>query len=245
MTTWSDERIAPREQLVGRGAAKTNAEASVSRYRLSGVLTVYRRGHSSNKSRRWTWVCRRRMRCEPWSSWRHEVHDSGAVSDGGDRSSVSHLRDHLRSRRIPIKRHVQIGPGPEMTTNDDIRGSEYDWLAVDIEGFVGLFSTAGGGDAPDAFLEDIDAFDAAIAWNPIAASVHPRELQSTASSRTPRHVEAGGRARGVRIRLHAARGAVSSHCDARQSGSPEESSPEGQRCGCPSGTAHRCIPRMQ
>ena len=50
-----------------------------------------------------------------------------------------------------------------MTTNEDIAGLEYDWLAVDAEGLVGLLSTAGGGYAPDAFLADIDAFDAAIA----------------------------------------------------------------------------------
>jgi hypothetical protein len=49
-----------------------------------------------------------------------------------------------------------------MTTNDDIRGHEYDWLAVDADGVVGFFSTAGGGYAPEAFLEDIDAFDSAI-----------------------------------------------------------------------------------
>jgi hypothetical protein len=50
-----------------------------------------------------------------------------------------------------------------MMTNEDILGLEYDWLAVDSEGLVGLFSTAGGGYAPDAFLTDIDAFDSAIA----------------------------------------------------------------------------------
>ena len=50
-----------------------------------------------------------------------------------------------------------------MTSSDDIQGLECDWLAVDSEGCVGLFSTAGGGYAPDAFLEAIDAFDSAIA----------------------------------------------------------------------------------
>jgi len=49
-----------------------------------------------------------------------------------------------------------------MTTSDDIRGLEYDWLAVDAEGFVGLLSTAGGGYVPEAFLRSIDAVDSAI-----------------------------------------------------------------------------------
>ena len=46
---------------------------------------------------------------------------------------------------------------------DDIKGLEYDWLATDAEGHVALFSTAGGGYAPDAFLHDTDAHDDAIA----------------------------------------------------------------------------------
>lgn len=50
-----------------------------------------------------------------------------------------------------------------MTTMNDIQGMEYDWLAVDAEGHVGFFSTAGGGYAPEAFLQDIDSFDSAIA----------------------------------------------------------------------------------
>src|SRR5471030_914077 len=49
-----------------------------------------------------------------------------------------------------------------MTTRDDIEGVEYDWLAVDAEGFVGLLSTAGGGYVPEAFLRSIDPVDSAI-----------------------------------------------------------------------------------
>jgi len=56
---------------------------------------------------------------------------------------------------------------PRMTSNigkaaGDILGYEYDWLATDINGLVALFSTAGGGYAPEQFLRDTDAHDAAI-----------------------------------------------------------------------------------
>lgn len=44
----------------------------------------------------------------------------------------------------------------------DIEGLEYDWFACDGDGCVALFSTAGGGFAPDAFLRDTDAHDAAL-----------------------------------------------------------------------------------
>jgi len=43
-----------------------------------------------------------------------------------------------------------------------IRGFEFDWLAVDADGHVAMLSTAGGGYAPDAFLDDVDAHDEAI-----------------------------------------------------------------------------------
>ena len=43
-----------------------------------------------------------------------------------------------------------------------IRGFEYDWLASDGNEHVALFSTAGGGYAPDELRADTDAFDAAI-----------------------------------------------------------------------------------
>jgi hypothetical protein len=45
---------------------------------------------------------------------------------------------------------------------DDVLGFEFDWLATDGTGAVGLFSTAGGGYAPDAFLEDTEAHARAI-----------------------------------------------------------------------------------
>ncbi|WP_437963184.1 hypothetical protein WMF04_25955 [Sorangium sp. So ce260] len=44
----------------------------------------------------------------------------------------------------------------------EILGLEFDWLASDADGFVALFSTAGGGYVPDEFLRDTDAHDAAI-----------------------------------------------------------------------------------
>ncbi|WP_437539614.1 hypothetical protein WME79_24625 [Sorangium sp. So ce726] len=45
---------------------------------------------------------------------------------------------------------------------EEILGLEFDWLASDADGFVALFSTAGGGYAPDEFLRDTDAHNAAI-----------------------------------------------------------------------------------
>ncbi|XYH92482.1 hypothetical protein ACMHYB_31965 [Sorangium sp. So ce1128] len=45
---------------------------------------------------------------------------------------------------------------------NEIAGMEFDWLASDADGYVALFSTAGGGYAPDEFLRDTDAHDAAI-----------------------------------------------------------------------------------
>lgn len=44
----------------------------------------------------------------------------------------------------------------------DILGLEYDWLGSDGNGCVALFSTAGAGYAPKAFLRDTDAHDVAI-----------------------------------------------------------------------------------
>ncbi len=48
-------------------------------------------------------------------------------------------------------------------TADEIRGTEYDWIAADADGHVALFTTAGGGYAPEEFLQDTDAHDDAIA----------------------------------------------------------------------------------
>jgi hypothetical protein len=44
----------------------------------------------------------------------------------------------------------------------DTQGLEYDWLGSDVSGCVALFSTAGAGYAPKAFLRDTDAHDMAI-----------------------------------------------------------------------------------
>ena len=46
------------------------------------------------------------------------------------------------------------------TTADDMRGLEFDWLAVDADGHVAFLSTAGGGLVPAGV--DPDAHDAAI-----------------------------------------------------------------------------------
>ncbi len=43
-----------------------------------------------------------------------------------------------------------------------IEGFEFDWLACDADGHVALFSTAGGGYAPEEFLEDVEAHERAI-----------------------------------------------------------------------------------
>ncbi len=48
------------------------------------------------------------------------------------------------------------------TPRPDVLGFEFDWLAVDEFGNVGLFSTAGGGYAPGPFLQDPEAHAAAI-----------------------------------------------------------------------------------
>lgn len=47
-------------------------------------------------------------------------------------------------------------------TPEEIVGLEYDWLASDADGYVALFSTAGGRWAPQEFLEVTDAHDRAI-----------------------------------------------------------------------------------
>jgi hypothetical protein len=44
----------------------------------------------------------------------------------------------------------------------EIVGMEYDWLGCDANGHVALFSTAGAGYAPEAFLRNVAAHDAAI-----------------------------------------------------------------------------------
>ncbi|BCJ68419.1 hypothetical protein GCM10009779_50020 [Polymorphospora rubra] len=45
---------------------------------------------------------------------------------------------------------------------DEILGAEHDWLGCDAGGQVALFSTAGGGYAPDEFLRDTAAHAKAI-----------------------------------------------------------------------------------
>jgi hypothetical protein len=54
------------------------------------------------------------------------------------------------------------GFGMGAKSADEILGAEYDWLACDGDGHAALFSTAGGGYAPDEFLRDTDAHAAAI-----------------------------------------------------------------------------------
>jgi hypothetical protein len=47
-------------------------------------------------------------------------------------------------------------------SENDVHGLEYDWIACDVDGLVALFSTAGGGYLPLAFLQDTDAHERAI-----------------------------------------------------------------------------------
>ena len=47
-------------------------------------------------------------------------------------------------------------------SREEIQGFEFDWLASDVGGFVALFSTAGAGDVPNAFLQDTGAHETAI-----------------------------------------------------------------------------------
>lgn len=44
----------------------------------------------------------------------------------------------------------------------DIVGYEYDWLGCNTDGHVALFSTAGAGYAPEAFVRNVEAHEAAI-----------------------------------------------------------------------------------
>jgi hypothetical protein len=45
----------------------------------------------------------------------------------------------------------------------DIKSFEYDWLGIDADEHVVFFSTAGGGYAPEGFIEDTEIHKAAIA----------------------------------------------------------------------------------
>jgi hypothetical protein len=51
---------------------------------------------------------------------------------------------------------------PDINSADDLIGWDFEWLASDAEGHVGLFTTAGGGYMPDRAWHDIDALDAAL-----------------------------------------------------------------------------------
>jgi hypothetical protein len=91
-----------------------------------------------------------------YENWQRFLDDEGGKLAGASaRANESGLPHDDHASREPDRQ-------PE-TTNQDIVALEYDWLAVDAEGLVALFSTAGGGYAPAALLADTDAFDAAIA----------------------------------------------------------------------------------
>lgn len=57
--------------------------------------------------------------------------------------------------------HYETAISPKSAS--EVQGCEFDWLALDQDGHVAFFSTAGGGYAPASFLADTDAHDQAIA----------------------------------------------------------------------------------
>jgi hypothetical protein len=59
-------------------------------------------------------------------------------------------------------KEVRMGTRRSDFARSQILGGEFDWLAVDSDGHIGMLSTAGGGRAPRAVLVDVDAHDAAL-----------------------------------------------------------------------------------
>ena len=58
----------------------------------------------------------------------------------------------------------------------ELQGIEYDWLAIDSTGHVGLFCTAGGGNAPFDIAARLDAhLDAIHAMYELQATTEPVE----------------------------------------------------------------------
>ena len=45
---------------------------------------------------------------------------------------------------------------------EEIEGLEYDWIAVDSNGFLAFLTTAGVAFAPQSFLDDIEIYDSVI-----------------------------------------------------------------------------------
>lgn len=51
---------------------------------------------------------------------------------------------------------------PDIKCAEDLLGWDFEWLAGDADGHVGLFTTAGGGYMPERAWHDIEALDAAL-----------------------------------------------------------------------------------
>jgi len=51
---------------------------------------------------------------------------------------------------------------PDINCAEDLLGWDFEWLACDADGHVGLFTTAGGGFMPEKAWRDIQALDAAL-----------------------------------------------------------------------------------
>ncbi len=62
-----------------------------------------------------------------------------------------------------------------MVSKNDIAGLEYDWVAVDVDGRIAVFSTAGAGEVPSEFLESIDKHEQVIEYllnlEPVAEAI--------------------------------------------------------------------------
>src|SRR5262245_52257163 len=105
-------------------------------------------------SARGTWGTRRTSGSPPR---RDRAPGSRSRSASCARSDMAGARSRIRARGSS-----NYSDAVSAKSADEILGLEFDWLASDADGHVALFSTAGGGFAPDEFLSDTDAHDRAI-----------------------------------------------------------------------------------
>src|SRR5437899_85750 len=79
---------------------------------------------------------------------RGEFSSGVQANTGVDSARRSVLRSGLRCGAETLCVRSMMGA----KSADEILGLEFDWLASDADGHVALFSTAGGGYAPEDFL---------------------------------------------------------------------------------------------